>query len=108
MTERRVRAPARAYWEVPVNNNSVNNVSFDDAATSAMGEAFDRTCKSLRIIGCTATVREMIAMRIIDAATNGERDPARLYEQALMILGIEDVSMLVDSVGRVPPTQPTL
>jgi hypothetical protein len=91
-----------------MNNNSVNDVSFDDAATSAMGEAFDQTCKSFRIIGCTATVREIIAMRIIDAATNGERDPARLCEQALMILGIEDVSILVDSVGRAPPTQPTL
>lgn len=86
----------------------LQNVAFDDVATSAMGEAFDQTCKSLRIIGCTASVREIIAMRIIDAATNGERDPARLYEQALMIFGIVDISMLVVSAGRTPPTQPTL
>ena len=45
-------------------------------------------------------VREIIAKRIIDAAKNGERDPARLYEQALIPFGIEDMSMLVVSVGR--------
>jgi tartrate dehydratase beta subunit/fumarate hydratase class I family protein len=55
-----------------------------------MGEAFDRTCRSLRIIGDTVTVREIIAKRIIDAANNGERDPARLYEQVLKAYGIDD------------------
>jgi hypothetical protein len=55
--------------------------SFDDAATLAMGEAFDRACKSLRNLG--SAVREITATRIIELAKNGERDPARLYEQAL-------------------------
>ena len=77
---------------------AIEDVEFDDAATLAMGEAFDRTCKSLRIIGDTVTVREIIAKRIIEAAKNGERDPARLYEQALIIFGIVDVSMLLVSV----------
>jgi hypothetical protein len=48
-------------------------------------------------------VREIIAKRIIDAAKNGERDPARLHEQALIPFGIEDMSMLVVSVGPKPP-----
>ena len=55
--------------------------SFDNSATLAMGEAFDRACKSLRNIG--SAVREITANRIIELAKNGERDPARLYEQAL-------------------------
>jgi hypothetical protein len=55
--------------------------SFDDAATLAMGEAFDRACKSLRNIG--SAVREIAANRIIELAKNGERDPARLCEEAL-------------------------
>ena len=55
--------------------------SFDDAATLAMGEAFDRVCKSLRNLG--SAVREITATRIIELAKNGERDPAHLYEQAL-------------------------
>jgi hypothetical protein len=82
------------------------NVWFDDAATSAMGEAFDNACKSLQNFG--SAVPAIIADRIIAVAKNGERDPARLYKQALLFFGIEeDVSMLVVSVGD-PPSQPTL
>ena len=74
------------------------NVWFDDAATLAMGEAFDRACKSLRNFG--SAVPAIIADLIIAAAKNGERDPARLYEQVLKAFGIEDTSMLLVSVGR--------
>ena len=86
-----------------MDNIPIQNVAFDDAATSAMGEAFDKACKSLRSFGTACTVREIIAKRIIAVATNGERDPARLRDQALLALGIEETSMLVVSVGRDPP-----
>jgi len=79
---------------------SIQYVEFDDAATSAMGEAFDRACASLGRFASLLTAREMAATRIIDAARNGERDPIRLCEQALIPFGIEDMSMLVLSVGR--------
>ena len=36
----------------------IRDVWFDDAATSAMGEAFDRACKALRILGPAVTMRE--------------------------------------------------
>jgi hypothetical protein len=85
----------------------IEDVAFDDATTFAMGEAFDRTCESIRIIGSSVPVREIIAKQIIDAAKNGERDPARLYEQALIIFGIVDLSKLLISVCD-PPSQPTL
>jgi hypothetical protein len=62
------------------------NVAFDDTATSAMGEAFDRARKTLQKFG---SAPEIIANRIIAAAKNGERDAARLYEQALQAFGIE-------------------
>jgi hypothetical protein len=75
---------------------------FDDIATLVMGEAFDRACKSLRNFGSTRTVREIIATRIIDAARNGERDPARLHQQFIPF-GIEDMSTPVVSVGRDSP-----
>ena len=81
----------------------IQYVAFDDAATSAMGEAFDRACKTLRNSGRAFVVRELIAKRIVDVAKNGERDPARLYRQALIPFGIEDLSMLVISVGRDSP-----
>ena len=45
---------------------------FDDAATSAMGEAFDNACRSLG--NFESAVPEIIANRIIAAAQVGERD----------------------------------
>ena len=77
----------------------IQNVWFDDAATLAMGEAFDRACASLHNFGSAPAI---IADRIIAVAKNGERDPARLYEQALIFFGIDVASMPVVSVGRTP------
>ena len=78
----------------------INNVWFDDAATLAMGEAFDNACKSLQNFG--SAVPMIVANLIIAAAENGERDPARLYEQALKTFGIGDTSMLFVSVRDHP------
>jgi hypothetical protein len=78
----------------------IQNVWFDDAATLAMGEAFDNARKSLQNFG--SAVPAIVAEQIIAAAKNGERDPARLYEQALKAFGIGDTSMLFDSVGDHP------
>jgi hypothetical protein len=74
----------------------IQNVWFDDAATLAMGEAFDRARKSFRNLG--SAMPEIIAYLIIKAAKTGERDPARLYEQALKVFGMDDTSMPVVSV----------
>jgi len=79
----------------------IQNVWFDDAATLAMGEAFDRACKTLRNFG--SAVPAIIADRIIAAAKNGERNPGRLYEQVLNDYGIDDTSKLAVSVGRDQP-----
>jgi len=84
-----------------MNTTPTQNVWFDDAATSAMGEAFDNACKSLQNFG--SAVPEIIANQIIAAAKVGERDAARLYEQALRVFGINDTSMLVVSVGSARP-----
>ena len=73
------------------------NIWFDDSATSAMGEAFDRACESLLNFG--SAVPAIIADLIIAAAKNGERNPDRLYEQVLNDYGIDDSSKLA-RVGR--------
>ena len=73
------------------------NTWFDDSATLAMGQAFDRACKSLRNFG--SAVPAIIADLIIAAAKNGERNPGRLYEQVLNDYGIDDSSKLA-RVGR--------
>jgi hypothetical protein len=76
----------------------IQDVSFDDAATRAMGAVFDQACVSLRRLARADKVRELIAKRIIEAVINGERDPIRLHSQALMGFSIDDVSMPVASV----------
>jgi hypothetical protein len=78
----------------------IQDVVFDDEATRAMGAAFDQACQSR----LTVAVREIIAKRIIEAAKNGELDPVRLHSQAILGLRIDDVSVLVDSVGRTVPS----
>jgi hypothetical protein len=80
--------------------NRIQNGWFDDAATSAMGAAFDRACESLKNFG--SAVPTIIAEQIIAAAKNGERDSDRLYEQALKAFAIVDASMLFVSVGLDP------
>jgi len=78
----------------------IQNVWFDDAATSAMGEAYDHACKTLQNFG--SAVPAIVANLIIAAAKNGVRDPERLYAHILKVYGIDDTSMLVVSVGRNP------
>jgi hypothetical protein len=56
---------------------------FDDAATKAMGEAFDAACKLLDDTGQPEVVHEVMAKRIIDAARAGERNVNLLRAAAL-------------------------
>jgi hypothetical protein len=88
-----------------MNSIPIKNVAFDDTATSAMGEAFDKACKWLRNFGTACTVREMVAKRIIEAAKYGERDPARLQKQALIPFGNEDMSVVSIARGAPSPVQ---
>jgi hypothetical protein len=55
-----------------------------------MGEAFDTACKDLHDTGQPPIVYEVIAVRIISAAKNGERDPVRLRNAGLSALGFND------------------
>ncbi len=77
----------------------VEGGSFDAETIRTMGQVFDKACSSLRDFGSAVLVREIIAKRIIEAAKNGERDPARLFEQALRVVSIE----IPPDVGRNSP-----
>jgi hypothetical protein len=50
-----------------MNIVSIRGASFDDAATLAMGEAFDRACVSLRRFRTSVPVREIIARHIVSS-----------------------------------------
>jgi hypothetical protein len=55
--------------------------AFEPEAIAVMSEAFEAAIKELQDAG--DVMREVIAGRIIAAATLGERDPARLLVAAL-------------------------
>ncbi len=63
---------------------------FDPDATAAMSEAYDRACKSMHDWGQPVIIREIIAKRIIQLASMGERDPDQLCDQALKSLGFSE------------------
>jgi hypothetical protein len=86
--------------------NTIQNITFDDEATRAMGAAFDLACSSHRWLARAEKVRELIAKRIIEAAINGELDPSRLHVQAIMDFSIDDVSMPVGCARSVTQESP--
>jgi hypothetical protein len=55
-----------------------------------MGEAFDAACKDLHDKGQPSIVYEVIAKRIIEAFSGGERDMDRLRKAGLAALGIRE------------------
>ena len=60
--------------------------SFDAAATEALVRAYENATGGRGQSPPSATIREIIARRIITAAMKGERDPDRLSEFALAAL----------------------
>ena len=73
----------------------IQDVSFDDEATRVMGAAFDLACAFLRKSGMAVTVQELVALRIIEVAKAGERNPTCLCREALKELGIDTASMSI-------------
>ena len=63
--------------------------TFQPEVIAAMNEAFDAACKELQDSGQPELVLDVIAERIIAAASAGERDPVRLREAALPWLARE-------------------
>jgi hypothetical protein len=60
---------------------------FDPETLVILGEAYDKALASLHDRGQPLLVREIMAERIFDLATMGERDPDRLCKAALGTLG---------------------
>jgi len=60
--------------------------AFGPETTAAMGSAFEDICDTLRING-NAAVRDVIAIRIIELARRGIRDPRKLRDRILDQVG---------------------
>jgi hypothetical protein len=55
---------------------------FDQSDINAMSIALDDVCKELKLDG-NAKAKEIVAMRVIELARRGERNPARLRDRLL-------------------------
>jgi len=60
---------------------------FDPEATNVMSTAFDAICAALEIPAADIRGRETVAVRILELARRGERDPIRLRERVLREAG---------------------
>jgi hypothetical protein len=61
---------------------------FEPEVTQAMSTAFDEACRALKLSDTATYERETVAMRVIEWARRGLRDPARLREQVLRDPGV--------------------
>lgn len=64
---------------------------FEPEATAAMGQAFDAACNGLHDAG-KDELYELIAKRIVAAASRGELDPVRLRAAGLGWIVVTQVS----------------
>jgi hypothetical protein len=62
---------------------------FDLEVAEAMSEAYDKACRSMHDWG-QLRLGEMIAKRIVQFASAGERNPDELCERALRSLGFSE------------------
>ena len=62
----------------------LQNSAFTPEHIQAMGKAFDQTLATLRVVDRDGPIAELAAAKIIEAAREGERDPARLRDEAVM------------------------
>jgi hypothetical protein len=65
-------------------------VAFEGDATAVIMEACEKASQSMLDWGQPDTFKDIIAKRIIELATKGERDPDQLCEQALRSFGFSE------------------
>ena len=60
--------------------------SFDNETIFVITEAFESACRDLRLNDHQDPITETLALKIIEAAQTGERDPDVIRQQALASL----------------------
>jgi len=64
---------------------------FEPEATQAMSVAFEGVCQFLNLADEANREREIVAVRIVELARQGERDPVRLHDRVLREAGEGDL-----------------
>jgi hypothetical protein len=65
----------------------LGDISFDPEATHAMSLAFDQVCETLGLARKTDGATILVAKKVIEIASSGERDPERLSAAVLEAVG---------------------
>lgn len=73
---------------MPVRSFTNPGAFFEPETVALMSDAFEAACKALHDFGQLDAAREVIARRVIVAASMGERNPDRLQIKALAGLQI--------------------
>jgi hypothetical protein len=73
--------------------------AFDPAAVQAMSIALEEVCRRLQVDG-DQRARETMALRIIELARRGERNPERLRDQVLQEAGASALLVPPDPFQR--------
>jgi hypothetical protein len=60
--------------------------TFDPEAVKAMWAAFEAVCEALRLAPRSDPITEIVARKVIEVASTGERDPERIRDLALLAL----------------------
>jgi hypothetical protein len=65
-----------------------NDVSFDPETIEAMHSAYEQVCAVLGVKAKDDRITELVAIKIIEAAKAGERNPTTMRVSALFELGL--------------------
>ena len=68
---------------------NMRGLGFDPDTADTLAKAYHAACEDLQDGGLVDLLKEIIAKRILEAASKGERDPDRLCSKALKGLGID-------------------
>lgn len=66
----------------------LREAAFDADDIAIMSTAYEAALKLVRLVDRPDALTELLASKIIEVFRNGEREPSRLYAQALRELGV--------------------
>ena len=75
--------------------------SFDPETTHVMGQAFEFACLALKDREDFESLKEKMAIYIVNAARNGERDPVRLSAKAVKACAVNGKSLSISNLHEV-------
>ena len=65
----------------------IQDATFDPAAIEIMSAAYEGVCKALNLVDRDDPLTVLVAKKIIELASRGERDPDLICREALKALG---------------------